>query len=916
MIFLKLLLSSIIYIAAMAIANPTDEKWEVVRRSAYNYNSSNYVILPLHYEMQLKLYIDSLIGECTIIIYISSATQHISYYAPSLTRKIHLELKRINNGVIYKIKSIHNEDKLTVLNFENMLLPGIYTLYMEYNIRNNEDFFESMYTNEEGYKEWLIATGFQPITRQIFPSWDEPELRTTFNISIMHHRKYTALSNMPIRVIKHANDDMMWTYFHQTCLMSMDNVAFVVSSLQRNLNFLENLNVWGRPQLISHMIFAQYVVENITMYLENYWNNSKRVLERTLLSAERKVDHIAILDFHYEVKQTLGFVFYKESNIIYNEALDPVARKMIIAPLIAREMAQKYIGDLLSPTYWFHLWLNEGFTMFLQAYIIEKAMPKFRMMDLFIVQVQHELLDVNSYLVINPVIEYNSYPENSLFSFFSHAKGSIIWRMLEQTLPPDVFSIGMDRYLNDQFSNPKATTSDHLWTAIQTIIKTIYTEYQFEVKRMVDSWAMQRYFPVLEVMRNYSCNVVKVSVQFYDELDEKQYYIPLTFTTETSLDFNATWSSIWLTPSYSKYEFVFEKDQWIIFNIQQTGYYRVNYDTDNWRRIARYLNSEEYGNIHVLNRAQIIDDAFHFAVKKKLDFSIFWQLAKYLVKETDYIAWYPMLKVLEFISNIFAFLDKHEVLSPLEFIMWHMYSKANILMSDDDYTKCLKQELAKWSCIINSTLCKVMTNNQLQRHLTNSKQNKLSPVWKKWIYCNGLKIADFDTRNKLFDKLFYETYKEKNFDHTILECLTYSERPEIIIHYLEEILPKVAPIYEYKLRVFDSEQLERARERTDALIANIFLSTLAMNTKHMLKDMLKNFRKLKPRRANDIAALTVIINNVYSKEQFEEIHKFVKDEFVETELSILAVERKIETRSLEIDRQTKYFQFLFSPLKN
>ncbi|EFN70703.1 Aminopeptidase N, partial [Camponotus floridanus] len=103
-----------------------------------------------------------------------------------------------------------------------------------------------------------------------------------------------------------------------------------------------------------------------------------------------------------------------------------------------------------------------------------------------------------------------------------------------------------------------------------------------------------------------------------------------------------------------------------------TGYYRVNYDIVNWRKIAQYLNSQKYRNIHVLNRAQIaqylnsqkyrnihvlnraqiINDAFHFAIEKELEFSVFWELASYLRQERDYIAWYPMLKAFEFLSKI------------------------------------------------------------------------------------------------------------------------------------------------------------------------------------------------------------------------------------------------------------------------
>ena len=61
-----------------------------------------------------------------------------------------------------------------------------------------------------------------------------------------------------------------------------------------------------------------------------------------------------------------------------------------------------------------------------------------------------------------------------------------------------------------------------------------------------------------------------------------------------------------------------------------TGYYRVNYDDSNWRKIANYLNSDNYTKIHVLNRAQIIDDAYHLMMARQLDIEIFLDLANYL----------------------------------------------------------------------------------------------------------------------------------------------------------------------------------------------------------------------------------------------------------------------------------------------
>jgi len=78
------------------------------------------------------------------------------------------------------------------------------------------------------------------------------------------------------------------------------------------------------------------------------------------------------------------------------------------------------------------------------------------------------------------------------------------------------------------------------------------------------------------------------------------------------------------------------------------------------RKISEYLNTN-YRNIHVFNRAQIIDDAIYFLMKNQLSLSEFLKLVKYLEKETNYIAWYPMIKALEYMSFFFPFNESKHV---------------------------------------------------------------------------------------------------------------------------------------------------------------------------------------------------------------------------------------------------------------
>jgi len=73
-----------------------------------------------------------------------------------------------------------------------------------------------------------------------------------------------------------------------------------------------------------------------------------------------------------------------------------------------------------------------------------------------------------------------------------------------------------------------------------------------------------------------------------------------------------------------------------------------------------YLNTN-YKNIHVLNRAQIIDDAIYFLMENQLSLFEFLKIVKYLEKETNYVAWYPMIKALEHMSSFFSFNESRHI---------------------------------------------------------------------------------------------------------------------------------------------------------------------------------------------------------------------------------------------------------------
>lgn len=75
----------------------------------------------------------------------------------------------------------------------------------------------------------------------------------------------------------------------------------------------------------------------------------------------------------------------------------------------------------------------------------------------------------------------------------------------------------------------------------------------------------------------------------------------------------------------------------------------MNYDKRNWDLIAEQLLSDA-GQIPVINRAQLIDDAFNLARSGRLDYSVALNLTRYLGGEVEYLPWKAVSTALKFLD--------------------------------------------------------------------------------------------------------------------------------------------------------------------------------------------------------------------------------------------------------------------------
>lgn len=123
--------------------------------------------------------------------------------------------------------------------------------------------------------------------------------------------------------------------------------------------------------------------------------------------------------------------------------------------------------------------------------------------------------------------------------------------------------------------------------------------------------------------------------------DDTAWWIPYNYVTALQPNFNDTAPMGWLTPNDKSKTFIVTPSakEWILFNKQQTGFYRVHYDEHNFKLISAELNSVNYTVIHSINRAALLDDSFEFFEQGLLKPHLFFGLFNYLKRETEFAPW-------------------------------------------------------------------------------------------------------------------------------------------------------------------------------------------------------------------------------------------------------------------------------------
>ena len=282
--------------------------------------------------------------------------------------------------------------------------------------------------------------------------------------------------------------------------------AFMVADFGHTTNEDdENYNIFHIKSKAEQAKYAASIGPSILEFYESYFN---------LPYPLPKMDMAAIPDFGAGAMENWGLITYRETSLLFSPEETSAKAKQWITMVVAHELAHQWFGNLVTMKWWNDLWLNEGFSSWIQYIGVDHLQPEWRMMDQFFLDTVAPALDLDSLTTSHPIsVEVKDPKEiEAIFDTISYKKGASIIHMLERVVGEQTIRSGLSRYLKrHEFSN--AVTND-LWTAISDAWSS-NKRYNFTVQELMDGWTLQMGYPLIVFDQQNDTNIYTIRQERY-----------------------------------------------------------------------------------------------------------------------------------------------------------------------------------------------------------------------------------------------------------------------------------------------------------------------------------------------------------------------------------------------------------------
>lgn len=465
--------------------------------------------------------------------------------------------------------------------FKTSLKPGKYILKSTFTgVLNNQlsGFYRSSHVDTQGKTHWLATTQLEPAdARRMFPCFDEPDFKATFQVTAIVDPQLVALSNTP--VLSETNEHGKKTIlFEKTPLMSSYLLALIIGEFKRTGTKIDSngipISVWAVPGKENLGQVALDMASEILPEEARYFG---------IPYPGKKLDLIAIPDFSAGAMENLGAITFREEYLLSDAKIGTTFVKREIASVEAHEIAHQWFGDLVTMKWWDDIWLNESFATWMATKTIASLRPQWRFLERAIEEadIAKEVDQLQTTRAIHvPVLNPSQAIE--MFDPITYEKGAALLRMLEYFVGEKTFQQGIHAYLT-KYAFGNATTED-LWSAI-----ALASADKIPVLAIMNSWIYQPGFPVISTALKQGGKAITLKQKrFFEAADAKETQQQWLVPVEFNLFAKKTATSNNLLFSVPDVTHRFQMPQASVFaNKGGVGFYRVNYSQAEFDVLAR-----------------------------------------------------------------------------------------------------------------------------------------------------------------------------------------------------------------------------------------------------------------------------------------------------------------------------------------
>jgi len=591
-------------------------------------------IVPISYQIAITPHPDRLVfsGSETVRLQFRANAATIVFNSLNET----LRDVRLDGKPVRSVAS-DNARQLTTVTLAAMATTGVHQLSLSYEGKIETaqpvGLFLQHYTKPGDPHAFMLSTEMEPTdARRVFPCWDEPAFRATFQLTVTVPASWAAISNMPA-VSRVVHGALATTIFGRTPRMPSYLVEFSGGDL-RSIQARQDgvrLGIWA---VSGRQREGAYALANAGTILSDY----NRYFDYRYPLA--KLDSIAIPSGFSGAMENWGAITYTQQALLLPPGATLGQRQDIFSTQ-AHEMAHQWNGDLVTMGWWDDLWLNESFASWMAAKETALRNPSWKWWEVQDGD-KEEAMSADAQPSSQPIEQHVTdelQASNAFDPSIVYSKGQAVLRMLEAYLQPEVFRDGIRRYIKARaYSN---ATSDDLWLALGA------ASHQ-DVAALAGPWTRQPGFPLVSVRS--SCDseggrTLTLSQQRFllrgSDPHPSHWSIPLN--VRTGVPPGSTTAAVLLRQDGQTLS-AGRCDQALSLNADAIGFYRVRYDA-----ATLALNTRQFDLLPDGDRIALLDDQWALVQSSAAPLPSYLALASAMGADTDSRAW---LQISEALSSV------------------------------------------------------------------------------------------------------------------------------------------------------------------------------------------------------------------------------------------------------------------------